>query len=59
MDELAERIVALLKRADYDLGMKPSDIAGELGSDVEAVSAALESLHGAGRVHPTGFGQWD
>ena len=59
MDELAEAIVELLKRNDYDLGMKPSEIAASLGSDDEAVSSALESLRRAGRAHPTSFGNWD
>jgi len=59
MDELEDAIAALLKRNDYDLGMKPSEIASSLGSDVEAVSSALDSLRRAGRAHPTSFGNWD
>jgi hypothetical protein len=59
MDELEEAIVALLKAKDFDLGMKPSQIAERLGSDVESVSSALESLRRAGRAHPTSFGNWD
>jgi hypothetical protein len=59
MEELAEAIVVLLKRTDYDLGMKPSEIASNLGSDVETVSSTLESLRRAGRAHPTSFGGWD
>lgn len=59
MDELAEAILALLKRNDYDLGMQPSQIAEALGSDVDSVSLALEALRRAGRAHPTSFGNWD
>jgi hypothetical protein len=39
--------------------MKPVDIAESLGSDVDAVTAALDELRRAGRAHPTSFGNWD
>jgi hypothetical protein len=59
MDELADSIVDLLERNNYDLGMKSGDIAKSLGVGVEAVSVALEELEKAGRVHPSSWGNWD
>jgi hypothetical protein len=59
MDSLPDAIVALLRRNDYDLGMKPDEIAASLGTDADSVSAALEELRKTGRAHPTSFGNWD
>jgi hypothetical protein len=57
MGELEDAIVALLRRNDYDLGMKPFEIAASLGADADAVSSVLEALHQEGRAHQDGFWQ--
>lgn len=59
MDDIGRAIVRLLRELDFDLGLRPPEIAQRLGIAEAEVVSRLDGLRDEGELHPTGMGFWD